>query len=331
MKKWFLDKSNKIPLYLQLKDVIKYYVSTGEIQDNEKLPGVVNLSKELEINFETVRKAYKELEKEGLISTSRGKGSFATLRKQDASKPKEGLESLRQPGPEAELRSAIRGLLKAGRSEPDVISLVHRLVDEASNESTKSFLIVTECSELQVNEISKVLKDQLKIDVRPVLVEDLKKEIDSISDRGPQLLSIVTTGFHLNEVRKIVADKPIDIQVLIAHLSPQTRLRLASFSKDTRFGFICRDEQSILIHTDMLKTELGKDLQLSASVIANETRVDEIIGSVDVLLVTPAAYEAVKQRTSRKIPIYNVFDSIEPMSLKIIQSNISQKLGFSAA
>ena len=59
--KWFLDKKNKIPLYLQIKDLIKYYISTGVIQDNAVLPGVNMLAKELEINFETVRKAYKEL------------------------------------------------------------------------------------------------------------------------------------------------------------------------------------------------------------------------------------------------------------------------------
>jgi DNA-binding transcriptional regulator YhcF (GntR family) len=41
MIKWFLDKSSKIPLYLQLKDLIKYYISTGAIKDSEQLPGVI--------------------------------------------------------------------------------------------------------------------------------------------------------------------------------------------------------------------------------------------------------------------------------------------------
>ena len=81
MIKWYLDKESKIPLYLQLKEQIKYHISTGGLQDNEQLPAVNKLAKELSINFETVRKAYKELEKEGLISMQRAKGTLVTLDK----------------------------------------------------------------------------------------------------------------------------------------------------------------------------------------------------------------------------------------------------------
>ena len=87
MIKWFVDRENKVPLYLQLKDLIKYYISTGAIQDNDQLPGVVKLAEELGVNFDTIRKAYKELEREELISMIRGKGTFATLHKK-ASMPK---------------------------------------------------------------------------------------------------------------------------------------------------------------------------------------------------------------------------------------------------
>ena len=68
MIKWRIDKSNKVHLYLQLKDLIKYYISTGAIKDNQQLPGVNTLGNELGVNFETVRKAYKELEREEVNS-----------------------------------------------------------------------------------------------------------------------------------------------------------------------------------------------------------------------------------------------------------------------
>ena len=55
MIKWFIDRENKVPLYLQLKDLIKYYISTGAIQDNDQLPGVVTLAQELGVNFDTIR------------------------------------------------------------------------------------------------------------------------------------------------------------------------------------------------------------------------------------------------------------------------------------
>lgn len=76
MQRWRIDKNSKVPFYLQLKELIEYYISTGAIKDNHQLPGVNTLGKKLGINFETVRKAYKELEKEGLISMERGRGTY---------------------------------------------------------------------------------------------------------------------------------------------------------------------------------------------------------------------------------------------------------------
>ncbi len=56
MVKRLIDKKSRIPPYLQLKDLLKYFISTGAIQENERLPGVMELAAELGINFETVRK-----------------------------------------------------------------------------------------------------------------------------------------------------------------------------------------------------------------------------------------------------------------------------------
>ena len=324
--RWFLDKNSKIPLYIQLKDLIKYYISTGEIKNDEQLPGVVVLSKELQINFETVRKAYKELEKEGLAFMKRGKGSFAILPDAPFSGSGEVVDTNAQAEPEVELKHAIRRLFKEGRSEADIKSQVNRSLQEASAESRHFFLIFTECSKFQVNEISAILRQELKVEVKPVLVSELKKEIDRLAASPHDLLAVVTTGFHLNEVRRIIDHKPIDIQILITHMSPETRLRLSSFGKSTKFGFICRDLDSIAVYTDVIKTELGEDIKLSSCLISDEALVEDILRSVDVLLVTPSAYEVIKPKTPEELPVFNVFDCIDPVSLKIVQAAISRRL-----
>ncbi len=326
MIKWFLDKNSKIPLYLQLKDLIKYYISTGAIKDSEQLPGVIALSVELKINFETVRKAYKELEKEGLVCTKRGRGTFVILPGAPLSVSRGRLVPEVQAEPEKELRHAIKRLLRKGKKEEDITILFDRALKEASSESADFLIIFTECSEFQVNEISRVLREQLSVDVKPVVVGNLKTEIDSLVDLERRLLAVVTTGFHLNEVRKIIDHRPVDIQILITQMSPETRLRLSSFSPDTKFGFICRDVDSISVYTDMLKTELGEDIKISSCLIADEAMVDAILRDVDVLLVTPSAYEVIKPRTPDRLPVFNVFDSIDPLSLKIVQAHISHRI-----
>ena len=85
---WVIDKENKIPLYLQLKDLVKYHISTGSVQEGQRLPPINELAERLGINFETVRKAYKELEREGFLSSKRGRGTFTTASSGTAGKPK---------------------------------------------------------------------------------------------------------------------------------------------------------------------------------------------------------------------------------------------------
>ncbi len=327
MIKWYFDKKSKIPLYLQLRDLIKYYISTGIIRNNEQLPGVVRLSKELKVNFETVRKAYKELEKEGLISINRGKGSFAVL-PQGTVLPriKESFPSDVVLSPETSLKNILGKMWQQGKTEKEIKILVYKILRELSQEKPKPFVIFAECNQAQANEISQLLEDQLKIKVKPVLVNQLQEELNKLPSPELSVLAIVTTGFHLNEVRKIVANLPIDIHILISQMSPETWSKLTSLSKDTRLGFICKDRETIILYEDLLRAELGEDIHLATCLMEEEDKIREIVKSVDVILVTPAAYEKVRKFAPKDIQIFNVFDRVDPLTLKIVQSAIAQKL-----
>ncbi len=61
---------------MQLKDQIKCAIATGRLRPGEQLPTVRQLAVELRINPNTVSRVYSELEREGLLATRQGKGSF---------------------------------------------------------------------------------------------------------------------------------------------------------------------------------------------------------------------------------------------------------------
>ncbi|WP_209125438.1 GntR family transcriptional regulator [Alkalihalobacillus sp. BA299] len=71
-----IDPKSNVPLYEQIILQIKELRAKGIIQTNEKLPSVRELSSQIVINPNTVSKAYKELERQGIIVTIRGKGTF---------------------------------------------------------------------------------------------------------------------------------------------------------------------------------------------------------------------------------------------------------------
>ena len=65
-----------VPIYEQVVNQIKAQIISGELKDGDVLPSVRNMAAELRISSLTVKKAYDFLEKEGLVTTIHGKGTF---------------------------------------------------------------------------------------------------------------------------------------------------------------------------------------------------------------------------------------------------------------
>src|SRR6476469_333951 len=72
------NPSSGVPIYLQLMEQVKHNIETGALRPGEQLPGIRPLAEELVINANTVAKAYRELEHEGVIELRHGAGAFVS-------------------------------------------------------------------------------------------------------------------------------------------------------------------------------------------------------------------------------------------------------------
>jgi GntR family transcriptional regulator len=72
------NPSSGVPIYLQLMEQVKHSIETGALRPGEQLPGIRPLAEELVINPNTVAKAYRELEHEGVIDLRQGAGAFVS-------------------------------------------------------------------------------------------------------------------------------------------------------------------------------------------------------------------------------------------------------------
>ncbi|MCM1008352.1 MAG: GntR family transcriptional regulator [Ruminococcus flavefaciens] len=72
----FLDNKSGSPIYDQIYTQIKNLIISGELNENEPLPSIRNLAKDLRISVVTTKRAYDELEREGFIYTLPAKGCF---------------------------------------------------------------------------------------------------------------------------------------------------------------------------------------------------------------------------------------------------------------
>ena len=71
-----IDNSSERPVYQQIIDQVKRDIALGRLCKDEKLPTVRQLAGELAINPNTIAKAYQQLEREGIITTRAGGGTF---------------------------------------------------------------------------------------------------------------------------------------------------------------------------------------------------------------------------------------------------------------
>jgi len=76
MLKFRLDPKSGVPFYKQIVDQIRYGIASGLLKVGEQLPTVRSLAVELQINLNTVTKAYKELEIQKVLETQQGTGTF---------------------------------------------------------------------------------------------------------------------------------------------------------------------------------------------------------------------------------------------------------------
>lgn len=93
---WFhVDTRAGVPIYLQIVGQVRQAVAMGILSPGDQLPTVRELAVQLTVNPNTVAKAYQELEREGVIETARGRGTFVA-QKQPKRQDPERLEHLRR-------------------------------------------------------------------------------------------------------------------------------------------------------------------------------------------------------------------------------------------
>ena len=71
-----VSQSDPRPLYLQIKDQIRYRIAVGDLKPGDEIPSIRALAIVTRVSVITVKRAYLELELEGIIQTRQGRGSF---------------------------------------------------------------------------------------------------------------------------------------------------------------------------------------------------------------------------------------------------------------
>lgn len=119
----FIDNKNGAPIYDQIYTQIKNLIISGELKENDALPSIRNLAKDLRISVVTTKRAYDELEHEGFIYTLAAKGCFVAPKNTELLR-EENLKAI-----EAHLMAVKQLAVSCKLSTEDILDM-YRYLDE---------------------------------------------------------------------------------------------------------------------------------------------------------------------------------------------------------
>lgn len=118
-----INNSSMVPIYEQLVEQVKTKIIRGELKEDDALPSVRTLSKELKISALTVKKAYDVLEADGYTVTVHGKGTYVAAPNQEL------VAEERRKKLEEELEAAIQKGKNWEISDEEILTLVKLILN----------------------------------------------------------------------------------------------------------------------------------------------------------------------------------------------------------
>src|SRR5215207_4932020 len=207
-----LNQHSGTPIYIQLADQLKYLIGTQEFGPGTRLPAARHLAANLQINRNTVLSAYALLAEEGYVAGRRGGGTVV------AGAPTSGTsENHFRPELLALVDRLVERAAAAGLSPDDMAALVaaHARI---TNRAAVLRVCFVECNPHSLDHYVAQIEREFEVQVMPVLLRDLGQA----AERG-QLAEadcIVSTFFHLSEVRRTLLGLAIDAELLAIAVRP---------------------------------------------------------------------------------------------------------------
>jgi len=122
-----ITNNSELPIFAQIKEQIKDQILSGELKENDMLPSLRQLAKDLKISVLTTTRAYNELEQEGFLTSRQGKGFYVMSGNSWLIKERFIQEV------EANLQNAIQAARRASMSDEELIQLLKLLMEVEDN------------------------------------------------------------------------------------------------------------------------------------------------------------------------------------------------------
>ena len=124
-----VDTESSVPIYVQITDRVQMLVTVGTLRPGDKLPSIRSVAQYHRVDYNTVAKAYTELDRTGIIKTARGVGTHVT-----GGGNAQAVQEARQVNLDNTLADTVRELLELGYNRVEIASTFKRCLEAISEE-----------------------------------------------------------------------------------------------------------------------------------------------------------------------------------------------------
>lgn len=310
-----LNKGSGIPLYKQVKHAITDKIRSKELSAGFKMPTERELSEHLKISRNTVSAAYKDLEKEGLLISRQGKGTFVA---EESDRIIHG-----------EVHERILHLVDAGMKEAldygmeakDFLHLVEQRVEEKLDLIRTASAVYIECNTEQARYFAQQIEAGTNMKCDPLTIADLIEMTDETRLLLYKAKVIVSTFNHVPEVLEYVEGFGKTVLGVAINPDLKTIVRIARLPRETRLAFVCiSDEFKSKVQQAFDNAGLT-DLDLVYTNTQDPDQLERILADRDQIIVSPGRFRDVRTyvEQERIIPfLYNLDEG----TLKTLKQNL---------
>jgi DNA-binding transcriptional regulator YhcF (GntR family) len=300
-----LDHRSPVPLYHQLAEGIRYAIATGEIKPDTVLPPLRRAAPLWGVNLHTVRRAYGQLARNGVVSTQVPDGTrvLPALKEKGASSSAARNQFVRAIVSEARLRH--------GLSAPQLIDLI-RGVETTSAASVS----VLECSVSQSEDLAAQIRDKWRV----------RASAWPLDKQEPPHGTMIATYFHYNDVRLRWPERLPDTRFLT--IIPEAALR-GQLERHRRRGrrlnvVLCERDDAMArnIAADLIRILPVSDFQITTTVVKSAKHAFQTARAQTPILFSPRMWgelSANARRDPRAHEVRYVFDAAELEALGVEQ------------
>lgn len=267
-----------IPIYRQLVDSIHTAVKKGDLPAGHQLPTVQVMTEELGIARGTVKRAYDELERLGVVEKVQGRGTFVSYQPINSGSRKEQAM--------AAINSMLDQLEDMGFSPSEINIFLNLKLRERAEQEAHVKIAVVECNAENLSQMSGQLRHINGVDMYPYLLESIQQYPYKLSE---DFDLIVTTASHADYLESVVPLKKKVVRVAL-RLSADSLAPIIKLRPGKVLGIVGHSKRfaELLYRTGQEYTE---DVMLCAPVSADSAEeIARYLQGKDAVLV-PMAYE----------------------------------------